>query len=240
MGARHHRHPVLGVEVVFIAAMNVFRISADMFHVASICLILLRLLQQKTCAGLSKKSQIAYAMVFTMRYLDLFTDFHSLYNSVLKVVFIATSYWILWLMTKDPQISQTYDKEKQDTVRLEFIIAPCVLLALVTTVEYSVMEVLWTISVYLEAVAILPQLFLLQRTGECEALSSHYIACLGAYRAIYILNWVWRFFTEEGYYYTPGVFILWGAGIVQTAVYVDFFYYYSTCIWYGTKLKLPQ
>ena len=36
-------------------------------------------------AGLSLKTQIVYAIVFTCRYLDLFTNFYSMYNTVLKV-----------------------------------------------------------------------------------------------------------------------------------------------------------
>ena len=31
--------------------MNIFRISADMLHVVSFCIILLRMLQLKTCSG---------------------------------------------------------------------------------------------------------------------------------------------------------------------------------------------
>lgn len=88
--------------------MNIFRISADMLHVVSFCIILLRMLQMKTCAGapsrpiradfatvdgvvttvlagLSLKTQLLYAIVFTCRYLDLFTNFYSMYNTVLKV-----------------------------------------------------------------------------------------------------------------------------------------------------------
>jgi len=198
------------------------------------------MLQQKTCAGLSKKTQIAYCIVFTLRYLDLFTNFYSLYNTVLKVLFIATSYWIVWLMSKDPVISATYDCEMNDIARLEYLIAPCVVFALITAVEWTAMEVLWTVSIYLEAIAIVPQLFMLQRQGTCEALSSHYIACLGGYRALYLLNWIYRYFTEEGYYYQYGVFIVWGSGIVQTLLYMDFFYYYATCVWNGTRLKLPS
>eukprot|EP00656_Telonema_subtile_P057420 TRINITY_DN9438_c0_g1_i1.p2 TRINITY_DN9438_c0_g1~~TRINITY_DN9438_c0_g1_i1.p2 ORF type:complete len:221 (+),score=58.71 TRINITY_DN9438_c0_g1_i1:82-744(+) len=220
--------------------MNIFRISADMLHIVSICLILLRMLQQKTCAGLSKKTQMAYCMVFTLRYLDLFTNFYSLYNTVLKVLFIGSSYWILWLMLKDSQISATYDLEQNDTAKLEYIVAPCVVFAICTAVDWSAMEILWTISIYLEAVAIIPQLFLLQRLGSCDALSSHYIVCLGGYRFLYLLNWIYRYFTEDGYYYQAGVFIVWGAGVVQTLLYVDFFYYYVTCVWNGTKLKLPS
>lgn len=55
---------------------------------------------------------------------------------------------------------------------------------------------LWTFSIYLEAVAILPQLFLLQRTGETDNISAAFMACLGAYRALYLLNWIYRWMTE--------------------------------------------
>lgn len=36
-------------------------------------------------AGISGKSQILFALVFTTRYLDLFTTFISIYNTVMKV-----------------------------------------------------------------------------------------------------------------------------------------------------------
>lgn len=51
-------------------------------------------------------------------------------------------------------------------------------------------QLLWTFSIYLEAVAIVPQLIVLQRYREVENLTGNYIFFLGAYRALYILNWV--------------------------------------------------
>lgn len=61
---------------------------------------------------------------------------------------------------------------------------------------------LWAFSHWLEAVAILPQLFMLQRTGEAETITTHYLFALGAYRALYIPNWLWRYFTEKGHFDT--------------------------------------
>jgi len=219
--------------------MNVFRISADMLHVVSFAIILLRMLQLRTCAGLSLKTQILYAAVFTCRYLDLFTNFYSLYNTVLKFVFLSCTYYIIYLVLCDPQIKATYDVDKKDTFKIEYLLVPSAVLAVLTAVDWSILELLWTASIYIEAVAILPQLFMLQTTGECEALNSHYIVTLGGYRALYLLNWVYRYFTEEGYYYQAGVFIVWFSGAVQTLLYVDFFYYYATCVWYNKKLTLP-
>merc|ERR1712178_426268 len=229
----------MGIEPLRALQMNVFRISADMLHVVSFCIILLRMLQLKTCSGLSLKTQILYAVVFTCRYLDLFTNFYSMYNTVLKIVFLSCTYYIIYLVLQDPQIKTTYDVDKKDSFKIQYLIVPSAILAFLTAMDWSVLELLWTASIYLESVAILPQLFMLQPTGECEALNSHYIFTLGGYRALYLLNWVYRYFTEEGYYYQAGVFIVWFSGAVQTLLYVDFFYYYATCVWYNKKLTLP-
>ena len=69
--------------------------------------------------------------------------------------------------------------------------------------------------------AILPQLFILQRTGEAETITTHYIAALGLYRALYIPNWIWRYFTEDTI--DPIAIV---AGLVQTGLYADFFWIY--------------
>lgn len=81
---------------------------------------------------------------------------------------------------------------------------------------------MWTFSIYLEAVAILPQLFMLQRTGEAETITTHYLFALGAYRALYLLNWIYRYYDSEHYV----DYIVWVAGTIQTALYSDFFYIY--------------
>lgn len=85
------------------------------------------------------------------------------------------------------------------------------------------LQILWTFSIYLESVAILPQLFMISKTGEAETITSHYLFALGAYRALYIVNWIYRYYFE-GFY----DFIAIVAGCVQTALYCDFFYLYIT------------
>ena len=57
---------------------------------------------------------------------------------------------------------------------------------------------------------------------QVENLTSHYVFALGAYRGLYLLNWLYRFMTEEDYLQR----IVWVAGIVQTGLYCDFFYHY--------------
>lgn len=59
------------------------------------------------------------------------------------------------------------------------------------------LQVLWTFSIYLESVAILPQLFLVSKTGEAESITSHYLFALGSYRGLYLLNWVSHFTKQQ-------------------------------------------
>lgn len=214
--------------------MNVFRFAGDMTHLLSVLVLLLKIYATKSCSGISLKTQEMYALVFVTRYLDLFTDFISLYNSTMKVVFISSSIAIVWCMRQHPVVRRTYDKE-QDTFRHYFLIAGSFVLALMFHDRFTLKEVLWAFSIYLEAVAILPQLVLLQRSGNVDNLTGQYVFFLGAYRAFYILNWIYRYFTETHY----SRWIPWIAGLVQTALYADFFYYYFISWKNNSKLQLP-
>ena len=82
---------------------------------------------------------------------------------------------------------------------------------------------MWSFSIYLESVCIMPQIVMLQRYKEIENLTSNYVVLLGAYRALYIANWIQRYLTEKYYRNWIG----WIAGTVQTLLYCDFFYYYA-------------
>ena len=64
---------------------------------------------------------------------------------------------------------------------------------------------------------------MISKTGEAETITSHYLFALGAYRGLYIFNWVYRYYFE-GFY----DFIAIVAGCVQTILYCDFFYLYIT------------
>ena len=123
----------------------------------------------------------------------------SLYNSLMKLVFLASSAAILFLMRGAKGIRQTRDAA-HDTFRVAFLVAPAALLALLFSADRrGLMETAWTFSILLEAVAILPQLVLLQRTGNVDNLTGDYVFLLGTYRAFYLVNWFYRWMTEPGY-----------------------------------------
>eukprot|EP00736_Rhodelphis_marinus_P005447 Rmarinus@m.19752 len=211
---------------------NLFRLTGDILHVLSILVLAMKMHRQKNCAGISLKTQILYAIVFSTRYLDIFWSFASLYNTLMKLLFISSSYFIVYQMTT--KYKHSYDAS-HDVFRIEYLIAPCFVVALFVNYSFTPFEILWAFSIFLESVAILPQLFLLQKTGECENLTSHYIFFLGGYRGMYIINWIYRYLTEPHYVQ----WLVWTAGLLQTALYCDFFYYYFTAAVSGKKMKLP-
>lgn len=211
--------------------MNIFRLAGDLSHLAAIIILLLKIWKTRSCAGISGRSQVLFALVFVTRYLDLFTNFISVYNTAMKLFFLTSSIGTVYLMYI--KFKATYDSN-HDTFRIEFLVIPSAILALLLNHEYSVMEILWTFSIYLESVAILPQLFMVSKTGEAESITSHYLFALGSYRALYIFNWVFRFY-GEGFYDIIAIV----AGCVQTILYCDFFYLYITKVLKGKKLQLP-
>uniref|UniRef100_A0A8D2ZJF3 ER lumen protein-retaining receptor n=1 Tax=Scophthalmus maximus TaxID=52904 RepID=A0A8D2ZJF3_SCOMX len=195
--------------------MNIFRLTGDLSHLAAIIILLLKIWKTRSCAGISGKSQVLFALVFTTRYLDLLTAFISLYNTTMK--FLHCSPFLCFGVFK-----ATYDGN-HDTFRVEFLVVPVGGLAFLVNHDFSPLEILWTFSIYLESVAILPQLFMISKTGEAETITTHYLFFLGLYRALYLINWIWRFYFE-GFFDMIAIV----AGVVQTILYCDFFYLYVT------------
>lgn len=229
----------MGVFRFFFGELNIFRFSGDMCHLISIFLLLLKLRASKTAAGISLKTQELFLAVFICRYIDLFTTFYNVYNTVFKVMYISLTSLIVYTLRKQKPICFTYDASQDTFLHVKYAAIPCAVLALLTSVwqGFTVPELLWDFSIYLEALAIVPQLIVLQRFREVENLTGHYVFFLGAYRALYILNWIYRSYTENHYRHH---YIVYFAGVVQTALYVDFFYYYGLSKYSGKKLSLPS
>ena len=175
----------------------------------------------------------AYTPLLTRSFItDLFWT-TSAYNLLFKIMFLGSQGYIIYLMTtaykptNDPNV---------DTFRVQYLLGGAAALAIIFPYKYSIAEILWAFSIWLESVAILPQLFMLQRTGEAETITTHYLFALGLYRALYIPNWIYRYFTEVGHK-VDWIALL--AGIVQTVLYSDFFWIYYNKVLKGKKFKLP-
>lgn len=195
--------------------MNVFRLIADLSHLLAIVVLMIKIWKTKSCAGISGKSQVMYALVFITRYLDLFTNFVSPYNTVMKVLFIVctciTVYFIFF------QYKDTYDS-KHDTFRMEVLLILALGLGFLINHDFTFMEITWTFSEYLESVLMLPQMFMIFKMGKSELPTTLYLIVIGSYRALYGINWIWRYHFE-GFFDLEAIV----PGCVQTAIYIGFF-----------------
>uniref|UniRef100_A0A2K5KKC0 KDEL endoplasmic reticulum protein retention receptor 1 n=1 Tax=Cercocebus atys TaxID=9531 RepID=A0A2K5KKC0_CERAT len=117
--------------------MNLFRFLGDLSHLLAIILLLLKIWKSRSCAGISGKSQVLFAVVFTARYLDLFTNYISLYNTCMKVVYIACSFTTVWLIYS--KFKATYDGN-HDTFRVEFLVVPTAILAFLVNHDFTPLE----------------------------------------------------------------------------------------------------
>jgi hypothetical protein len=179
-------------------------------------------------------TQILYIAVFCTRYLDLFWVPPSLswWNFVLKNFYIWSSIYIIILMTR--VYARTREQEKAwkwgaYAAGASVVAAPLMSLIFNGWRASTLSEVLWTFSIILESVCVLPQLLLLRQTTVPTVIDSFYLVTLGSYRAFYLLNWIYRAFTPRKPDPISVIF-----GIIQTAFYVDFAWVY----WTRQRVKL--
>merc|ERR1711998_420014 len=115
---------------------NAFRLTGDMLHLLSIVMMIFKITATKSVNGISLKTQELYLVVFVTRYLDLFTNYVSLYNTCMKIFFIGATFTVVYLMRT--AYWKTYDIS-HDTFRVQFVLGPCLLLAMLINEEFSFM-----------------------------------------------------------------------------------------------------
>ena len=117
--------------------MNLFRLVGDMCHVVSILVLLLRLRVTKNAIGISIKTQELYLLVFLTRYLDLFTTYYSLYNTIMKILYISATAYIVYMVRYTEPFKTNYDKSQDSFLHWQFAVAPCAVLAVITSYFYG-------------------------------------------------------------------------------------------------------
>ncbi|XP_055908853.1 ER lumen protein-retaining receptor-like [Eupeodes corollae] len=210
--------------------VNGLQLIADMLHLVAIIILLLRICVKTSCADVSIKSQILFCIVYCARYMDLFTVYISTYNSAMKIGYIGVSLLTILLIHLKSR-NNNENASHHDSFRIEFLVVPCALLALFVNHEFTCLEVLWTFSIYLEAVAILPQFFLICKIGKAERLTVCYLVVLWLYRVFYLTKWGVKYVNEGSFDFVSVL-----GGIVQTSIYIAFLFYFIINISRGKNL----
>ena len=215
--------------------MDFFRLIADTLHLIAIILLIFRIRKTRNCIGLSYRTQEMFLVTFWFRYLDLFIYYVSLYNTLMKILYVSATVYTIYLMRKKRPYCGTYDKAADDFNHYVFIYPGVLVMTIFVHSKLNVVNFLWSFSLWLEAVAFVPQIVILYKMKTVENITSHYIGALGCYRFFYLLSW--------GYKYMMGHHIFWTqvlAGIVQTLVYSELVWLYFKSLKEGKpRMEIP-
>lgn len=222
-----------------------FFLASEFVHAAGILVLIYKLITQKTCSGLSLKTQELTAIFLAAR---VGCSFYMEYNlhTVLDSCTLLSTLWVIYMIRF--KFKSTYVKEL-DNMPLYYTVVPSAILALIIHpyVSHShIFRYLWAFSTYLESVSVLPQLRVMQNAKMVEPFTSHYVFALGVSRFLGCAHWIIRVYETSGkYLFISGSNVFWVptaflAEIVQTFILADFCYYYVKSFMYGQLLmKLP-
>lgn len=235
---------LVGLRAVIHNHDNLF-VAAEAVHAIGILVLIYKLAKEKTCAGLSLKSQDLTAIFLAARLYCSFImeyDIHTLLDSATLIFTL----WVIYMIRF--KLRSTYMVDK-DNFSIYYVLVPCAVLALVvhpTTSHNILNRILWAFCVYLEAVSVLPQLRVMQNTKIVEPFTAHYVFALGIARFLSCAHWVLQVVDSGGQLLTALGYGLWPSfvlisEIVQTFILADFCYYYVKSIVGGQLvLRLPS
>lgn len=101
---------------------------------------------------------------------------------------------------------------------MELLILPCLVLGCLADNSFGLVEVLYAFSMYLEAVAILPQVHMANQLKRVEPVVRNYIAVLSVYKLCHVAD-VWSHFNWD----SPFKRIAVAGACIQLMFYLDFF-----------------
>lgn len=132
-----------------------------------------------------------------------------------------------------------------DTCNAAVLLVACFLIAIAVHPRLNnstIPDVLWTLALYVETVAMVPQLFLLTKLGgEVDSLQGHYIACMFMARLLMMRFWVtcYEELRPKGAEYNlPGLGVI-GSQLLQVVLFADFMHLYVKSHRNNAKLILP-
>ena len=200
---------------------NTFRYVADFLHLFGVLCVLAALAVNRTCKGLSLKTQVLYLVIFVTRYLDLLHySQQPVYLIVFKLTFISTSVFIVYCMSVP--LKPTVEQNK-DTVNISVILACCALFALISTTSSTLIRTLWTYSEWLEAFAMVPQYVFCYRESlkppSPTPFVPWFVLSVGGYRVFYALNWMYKRFMLGVSYSDRNS---WIGGTIEILLFADF------------------
>jgi len=139
----------------------------------------------------------------------------------MKILFIGASAFIIYIMRYNKLYSASYDRKGEDTFPHFYLIPFALIMTFIIHKDWSWWGLMWSFSLWLESVAVFPQITIIVKTNGIFAYTAHYLAALGSYRFFYIILWIYRYIK-----YKTLSWVSICSGVLQVLLYADFFYLY--------------
>lgn len=222
------------------------------FQAFAFFLLFYKLVTQKTAHGVSSRSLQLYLPVFIFRlsstlfyngYVpgDKSGDWAYQVCDIASLIMVCTMLFLI-----HTKYNRSYLQE-YDQFPISGIVGTCSLLALLvhpTNNRFLPTDWAWACSTYIEALAILPQLYMMTKLGEkVEALTSHYVFCMSISRFLSLFYWACsyrllgpRVLSAKGTLkLVKGTWNFAGyacllAHLIETLLFVDFVHQYFTAL----------
>jgi hypothetical protein len=229
-------------------------VLSSLVQMGSFLIIIMKVYSYQNCSGLSLNTLICYSILLASRLTStLFYNgylpsdqagdwFYQLTECISLICAVLLTYMIQKIF-KDT--SDSYN----DVVDYKYLVFPALGLAFLvhTSLNRSFLtDVLWTFSMYLEAVAVFPQINLyIKKGGQVEPYTSHYVALQGLSRIFSLLFW-WDTYPELNesldhsyslFHSYCGYFIILSQ-LVQLIIMADYYYHYFKSIWKGERMTI--
>jgi len=216
--------------------------------------VLLKVVQQKSVAGLSGKALTMQAVSLVLRlssttwlkgYIPVDTTGDWLYQ-ILDVAALCMALQLLYFVYKKHR--KTY-QEDCDSFNVGNTMIVCFVLAVLVHPDLNarpIFDTLWTAGLYIDVVAMLPQLWMMSKIGgEVEALNCHYVGAVAVSRCVSLIFWFYGFVELaplDGSFNLAGWAII-TAHVIQVLLLLDFlFVYIKACMnsGYNPRMTLPM
>ena len=241
------------VEWVFGGQVDVVFIAMEIVHFFGILVLMRKLLKEKSCEGLSLRTQENTAMYLAARVVSgaLFEGNH---HTLLDFLTLGVTALVIFNMytTLASTVDSKNDMTRKD--QMMYIILPCLGVAVFINPGVKMhlglvawlCNVLWAFSTYLEAISVVPQLKVMKHISDSVGFferksTADYVFALGITRFLACASWIIQPSTF-GYVFTVTISgRLWAAftlvaEIVQTFILADFCYYYIRSVADGSGL----
>ncbi len=237
---------------IFISSkdFSFFLVLSSLIQTCAFIIILVKVTNYQTCSGLSANTLICYAILLFARltstlfypgYLPSDDSGSWLYqlSDIASLLICCLLLYLIYFKYRE-----TSDLLQDGKIPFYFLVIPCYVLALIfkSSLNNNVFcDINWAFSMYLEALAIFPQILLFSnKKGQIESFTSHYVALCGLSRLFSLIFW-WDTYEElvtEDIYFgkSIGYFII-GSQILQLIIMADYYYLYFKSILKGQAMN---